>query len=92
MRFRIWWLMVAVAIVAMILVVRHEFNRMRQRRVEAEIRQLAQGLKEYGLKYPRWSGCRGPIYVEPCRSATNHGRKTTLDTRHRIPSPVSPEL
>ena len=59
--------MVAVAVSAVILAVWQEFNRVRQRRVESEIRKLAQALKEYHLKYPGWSGCRGPIYVKPDR-------------------------
>jgi Tfp pilus assembly protein PilW len=63
-----WW-MVTVAVVSVFLAARDEYKRMEQRRVEAEIRQLAQALSDHHLKYPGWWGCRGPLDVEPCSPA-----------------------
>jgi hypothetical protein len=58
-RFTIRQMMVAVMVVALVLAVRIEFERQRHQRVDAEIRAIAQALREYHLKYPGWHGCRG---------------------------------
>lgn len=60
------WL-IAVAVVAVVLAVRAELERMRQQQVEAEIRQLTQALSDIRAKYPEGFGRLGRIHLETDR-------------------------
>jgi hypothetical protein len=51
-----WW-MIAVAVVAVLLAVRDELDRMKLRRLDTELRQLDRALREFRLKHPEWRGC-----------------------------------
>jgi hypothetical protein len=69
MTMRRW--MSTVAGVAVLLAVQDELIRIRQKRVQAEVRQLDRALGGFRRKYGEWPGCRGTVpYLVFSRAGT----------------------